>query len=230
MADKNTQYQGYAETFDIAQIKRNMYGYWGSHNPTNEEIENFLSHNPDLQDRANKVIQFNADSVSTVAAVKVAYSGTTQAERVAWINERLQAIENRADFIKARADIIISSLKELGATGAGDVFLSLWGAAFSIAVPVFGTLLSSLFVGGFMGASADTINDQQTRLQTYSNDIQQLAIIKAALVKELNGYEQTDPTSNAANAWPTWYYYVGAGLLLLLVVWIRRRNLKRRKR
>lgn len=226
MADLNTQYQGFVETADIAAYKRFLYPIiWRT--PSEEDINNLLSNNPDLQAKVDNLIQLNQSSASTVAAVKVAYSGTTQAERVAWITERLKAIQTRADFIKAVTDRMISNLKDLGVSDAANIFLGVWTTVFTIGVPVYGGLISSAFNALVQSGSKQSIAREQEKLQNYYTDIQQLAAIKAELTKELAGYETT---SNAATPWPTWYYFVGAGLLMLLFFWYRSKRAKRRKR
>lgn len=223
MADVNTQYQGVIENIDFDAPWLWLAQYGGAFGVG---ARAFLASDEAKEGKA-QTEKFNQDSASTVASVKVAYKGTTQAERVVWLNERIGAIDKRAAFIKERYNTIVQRLQDDGEIDGGEVFLSVWQVAFSAAIPVVGGLIGALFSGKVAGDKAARIARNKALVQAYIVDIQQLAAIRATLAKELATY---DPTNEAPTAWPIWYYFVGAGLLLLLIVWVRRRNLKRRRR
>ena len=227
MADTNVNYQGYVEQVDLHGLGRYLNPLWlyNGHDPNQDEINEFLADNPDQLALYNSVAEFNKLSVSTVAAVKVPYTGTTAAERIAWINERLTAIAQRAIFVKRRVDATVDDLKADGVSSAGTVFLGIWSTAFTVAVPVVGGLISGLALGKISKDKAASQVDKQNLILTYQADIQQLAKIQAALKAELDEKPYEAPKVDY-----TWWIVGGIGLLLLLFFIYRKYRKKRRKR
>lgn len=223
MADLNVIYSGVVEYFDpkgdsgVPNPKTwNWFGFGGS----NFWIEE-MPYWPELD-------AINKQSASTIAAIKVAYKGSSTAERLAWLNERVSAINERVKFIKGRTDQLLTKLQSLS-TDSYNALTKVVTSALSL-VPVVGTAIT--FIQS-QNTAAQTLElyKIQSLIQDYADDLKQLATIRNQLLSELAKADPTttDPT-NEAPAIPTWYYFVGISLLLLLFVWLRRRNQKRRKR
>ncbi|GAB4043116.1 hypothetical protein [Spirosoma litoris] len=223
MADVNTVYAGVLEYFDPKADSGipnpdtwNWFGMGGS---------NFWLDETPMWPELDAI---NKASSSTIEAVKVAYTGTAQAERNQWLTDRITAINNRVSFIQGRVNQLLNSLKNAG-DPTYDFLLKSFTAAVST-VPVVGQV-----VNYFTGKSATAQAVQQLQIQqlvkNYTADLTQLGEIRATLVKELQAApsgnkDLTDP-GNAPT--PTLYYWLaGLAVLFLLFVYLKKR--KRRKR
>ncbi len=173
----------------------------------------------------------NKASSSTIQAVKVAYTGTTQTERNQWLTDRITAIDNRVSFIKGRVNQLLNSLKNWG-DPTYDALLKTFNAAVST-VPVVGQVVN-YFVGKQQTAQAIQQLQVQQLIKEYTADLYQTGEIRAALVKELKAAPSTttkpDLTGQAGAPNPNAIYYwlAGFALLFLLFVYLKKRN--RRKR
>ncbi|MBN8823890.1 MULTISPECIES: hypothetical protein [unclassified Spirosoma] len=222
MADINTVYAGVAEYFDpkadsgVPNFNGNIFNPVGN-NKWLEEMPFW----PGL-DAINKA------SSSTIQAVKVAYSGTTQAERTQWLTDRITAIDNRVSFIKGRVNQLLNNLKDSG-DPTYDALLKTFTVAVS-AVPVVGQVVN-YFVGQQQTAQAVQLLQVQTLIRDYTADLNQIGQIRSGLLKELQAAPSTTgtgPKNEAPNPNAVYYWLAGFALLFLLFVYLKKRN--RRKR
>ena len=228
MADINTFYDGVLEYFDPkgdSGIKNpktvSFIGGFGGSNFWLDQLPSW----PEFD-------QINKDSSSTLNAVKVPYTGTTQADRTQWLNDRLTAINSRVTFIKSRVEHLLNSLQARGSS-TYDVLSKGFSSALSL-LPGFGPIISYATA---QANTAKTIDDYklQALIQDYTKDLNFLAQLKNSYLAELAKAPTTttttvatttttEQTSNAPTPIPTWYYYAGAALLILLFVWYRRNH------
>ncbi|GAB3970817.1 hypothetical protein GCM10028806_19520 [Spirosoma terrae] len=216
MAYLNTTYSGTPDFQDPDVIIAKLPGFW----PWQAWRNIYL---PDeIRDQIRKQ---NADAISTTDAVKVAYKGTTDSEREAWINERINAINERVKFIKTRTDQLLSRLQSQSADSY-NAFSKIVTSALSL-VPVVGSAITLISNQANTAQAIEQLK-VQSLIQAYADDLKQLATIRnqllADLVKIGTTDTTTDPTNNAATAVPTWYYFAGFALLLLFFLWLKNRN------
>lgn len=220
MADINGTYSGVLEYFDPKADSGfpNNNTDWFGNGGTNKWLDE-MPFWPEL-DAINKA------SASTIDAVKVAY--VAGQDRTQWLNDRITAINNRVSFIKGRSNQLLTSLAASGSS-AYDGLMKGFTTALS-AVPVVGTVIN-YFVGKDNAAKAVEDYKLQRLIQDYTADLNQLATIRATLVKELQAAPTTGTTlTDTGNApTPTLYYWLaGIAVLFLLFVYLKKRN--RRKR
>ncbi|GAB3282369.1 hypothetical protein GCM10027347_58630 [Larkinella harenae] len=222
MADLNTSYSGTVDRQDpdIVVFRSCNFNLFGA--CIGEKKNHYL---PDPI--REKIRQNNANVESTINAVKVSYSGLTPDERSIWINERLNAINERVKFIKGRTDELLSQLQSMSTDTYNSVSKTI-AKALSF-IPVVGTAITLI---SNQANTAQTLEQYkvQSLIQDYASDLQQLATIRNQLLAEVAQTGSTTVLPNEAPKVQTWYYIVGIGLLLLFFVWLRRRNKKRRKR
>jgi hypothetical protein len=222
MADLNTTYNGVLEYFDPKADSGipnpstwNWFGFGGS---------NFWMDETPFWPELNAI---NNQSGSTLNAVKIPYRGTSATDRLAWVNERINAINERVKFIKGRTDQLLTKL-QAQSTDSFNALTKVVTSALSL-VPVVGTAVT--FVQA-QATSAQTLEQYkvQSLIQDYANDLKELATIRTQLLKELVVTDPDptpaptgpqEPTQKAPTAIPVWYYYAGAGLLLLLLLGLR---------
>lgn len=93
MAD-NTKYAGVIESFDFDATYNWLIEHGGLFSVGTRA---YIESDEGKAERA-KTIQFNQESASTVAAVQVAYTGKTTAERTACLKERLSKLRKMGYF------------------------------------------------------------------------------------------------------------------------------------
>lgn len=217
MADLNIVYSGVLEYFDPKADSgipnpstQNWFGgggsnFWLSEMPWWAELD-----------------KINKDSASTLSAVKVAF--VTGQDRAQFITDRILAINNRVSFIKTRTLDLLATIAASGSS-TYDVLMKGFTAALS-AVPVVGSVVSYV-VGKDSARQAVEQYKVQRLVQDYTTDLEQLALIRAQFIKEL---ATLDPDAGkvfeAPTAWPIWYYFVAAGVLVLFLMWLKKRRKK----
>jgi hypothetical protein len=228
MADLNSTYHPYLEPIDEDAIKIEVAYEWLPVN-VRANVDKYLA---DLRTTV-------AQQTALVTSIKTPYTGKTDVERQAWLWERIDAIYSRADQIRALVEKHKELITDLGGTPAPDVLKTI-GTVLTV-IPVttpvgaLTTVISTLVNRSNDNAAykQQKISISANALSGYSQDVTQLSTIRSQLVTELASAPTTsdDPVNNAAtviaNYWP---YLVGATLLLLVIVWYRRRNRKRSKR
>jgi len=218
MADSNTIYNGVKEYFDPKGDSgipnfgtRNWFGrdgsnYWLEETPIWPEL-----------DRINK------ESASTIAGVIVPYAAGSN--RTQWLQDRIKAIDARVEFNRGRVSGLIDSIK--GTNGDVAVALEKGFTAALSALPYIGGVISGVAAGAEANRRLEAFK-VQTLVQQYTEDIKQLAAIRAQLSKEYVGSggseKELGPKQKAPGAIPTYYYYLGAFLILLMLLYLRNRN------
>jgi hypothetical protein len=165
----------------------------------------------------------NEKLVQTRDAVRVAYP--TGTDRSKWINERIGAVDARVDFIRGRVSILLESIVSTNT----DIAVSLekaFTAALS-AIPGIGPVISFFEAGAQANRQLETLKTQQL-IQLYTEDIKELASIRAQLVAEYTKpatpapTPQPAPPAEAPNPNAVYYWYGGAALLVLLLLYWRK--------
>ena len=221
MADINQTYGGVVESYDadvvIYRIPQGviLFGW-----PTGGYQDVFLP-----EPLRAEIRKLNTDSKASVDAVKVPYTGSTTGTRELWLNERIQAINSRAVFIKGRTDVLLNRLKSIGGE-AYDTLSKVVTSALAL-VPVVGQITTYAQSQVTAGQTLERYQVQNT-LQNYAADLQQLAVIRKSLIEELQALNppntSTDPTNSAANIRTDYLLYGALGLIVLLFIIYRIRN------
>lgn len=236
MADLNVLYNGFIEKLgtvweiEVCKFARSPIGGGCIGGSYMKDVSDDELH----KDAKAYALNVNAGSVSTVAAVKVAYTPGT--DRLTWIQDRIAAINERVAFIQER----VKPLREvLVNNGQADPVESL-GLALSsinaIAVP-FLAPITAILKSAITQDNAQELDSAKQIVAKYTADLQELTTIKQQLVSE---YVKTpsptptpqpdpetapkDPTGNAPTPIPTWYYYAGFAAVILFLVYLKNRR------
>ena len=220
MADVNAFYDGVVEYFDpkgdsgvLNPSTTNIFGLGGS-NFWLEEM-NFW---PQLK-------SINERSAATIAAVKVEF---TTGIRLDWLKARIAAIDDRAKFIKERGSALLDFLQSQS-TDAYNAVVKGFTTALSL-LPGIGPIIGAIGSGASASQQLQAYKTQ-TLITDYTKDLTYLAQLRAQLVKEIaamDGTSTDETVSNAATAIPTWYYFVGAGVLIIFLLWLKKRQKSKR--
>ncbi|SFD67362.1 hypothetical protein [Spirosoma endophyticum] len=226
MADLNTIYVPYDEQLDPDALGNALIKYLPA--PVGETMAN----SAEIKADRLQVQSFNAQVKATIADVKLPY--TSDVNRLDWLATRIKAVSNRTNLIRQRVGVLNIRYAEAAAAGTDNAF-TIFNQTAS-ALPVVGAAF------GWVGALAKREQAQynltnalgaKQSIEGYTADAALLARINKQLLDEYqaSNLSPTDETvSNAATAIPTWYYFVGAGLLLIFLLWLKQRNSKRGRR
>ena len=219
MADINQTYLGASEQYDPDIVIARLPGVF----PWSPSRELYL---PDAE--RQKIRDQNAKAIQTADAVKVPYTGTTAMERKAWLNARIDAINERVKFIKSRTDTLLTTLQGY-ASNDYDVLTKAVTSALAF-VPVVGSAAVLAQNQVTAGQSLEQFK-LQTLIRDYANDLTQLGIIRASMIKELQAAPNTPiipaittPISNAPNIRTDYIIYIALGIALLVFIWYQKRR------
>jgi len=230
MADLNTTYHPYIQSFDYDAIKAEIaYDLWPDDSEIKQNMNKFLT----------ELKQADAQQLTTANAVAIPYTGTTTADRQAWLKARIDAIYDRLDLIRgfvegykaqaaaAGAELPADPMKTIGSVLTLIPLTAPVGAAASLIARLMNT------DSGNAQYKAQKLQEASTAVTGFAQDVTQLQTIRAQLVNELAALptNNTDATSNAPNIRTDYLLYIVlAAVLLGLIVWVRLRKRKRSKR
>lgn len=213
MADLNTTYHPYTHQYDVDAIKQ-------------EVAYDFLPDNvrANVDELLTEVIAFNSSQSELVDAVKVPYS--TGEDRTAWLADRIEAIFNRMDQVKADVEGQKQQLINLGVEPGMDLFTTV-GQLLAILPATRPVGAVAVVIGKLVSNSSaneayrqSKIRESNTILQGYTSDLQQLNSIYQQVYTEYKS--AAGIVGNAPKPIPTWYYFAGFAVLILIFVLIKR--------
>lgn len=225
MADTNVTYHPYTHEYDIRAIKDELlYEFWEDGSEIKMNMDTMV---------INPLMEFNTVQHTLADSVKLPYTGTTTAERQKWLQDRIEAVYDRLDMI--RSDIEGNKQQIINAGGTPPVdLLATIGAVLSIipVTKVVGTVTT--VVAKLVNRSNDNAGYKQEKIRQaneiisgYASDVPQLSAIQKKLVAELSAATNTNALDyNAATPWPTSYYVAIAVIVMMILLYIRKRNLE----
>jgi hypothetical protein len=223
MADLNGTYNGFVEQlptqWQIQVCDVNFIGFcvsgWRDVDVSDDELHRDMK-------AANGA--FNLASKGTVDAVKIPFQ--TNTDRVAWLKDRLDAINRRVSLIQERVQPLREILTQNGKFDADQSFGILIASIGATFLPVLGTVVNVL-KNQISNDNAERLVYAQTIVAKYATDLQELGSIKAQILADYVKANTPPPAptptpappAEAPNPNAVYYWYAGAVLLVLLLLY-----------
>jgi hypothetical protein len=230
MADLNTTYHPYIQSFDYEAIKAEL---WYDLFPDDSEIkQNMTKFLAELK-------QSDVQQTTTANAVSLPYSGTTAEQRTLWLKDRISAVYTRLDLIRSFVEGYKAQLLAAGAEVPTDpmktIGLVLTAIPLTAPVGAAATLISKLLSNdnGNAQYKAKKVQEASSAIAGFAQDAGQLQAIYSQLTTEYTkaANPSTDPTQEAPNIRTDYILYGLAAVVLVgLYIWYRKRKKRKRSR